>query len=266
VERRLVERTAARMAWDPRQYARYRDERSRPFFDLIAQVGTESPGCVLDVGCGSGELTVTLSERWPNATVRGVDSSAEMIASTPSGSRVSFSVRAAQDLDAVGVDVLVSNAALQWVPQHPELLTTWAGQLNDDGWIAFQVPSNFGAPSHRLMAELADSPQWRDRLEGVLRGALAVREPEEYLDLMTAQGLHTEVWQTEYLHVLGGENPVLAWVAGTGLRPILAALEDDEAARFTAEYAAMLLGAYPRRSYGTVFGFLRTFVVAHKGS
>lgn len=252
------------MRWDPEQYARYSDQRSRPFFDLVAQVSAESPGSVVDVGCGSGELTVTLAQRWPSATVRGLDSSPEMIGRAPTGPGVGFRVQAAEDFDARGTDVLVSNAALQWVPRHRELLVSWAGQLNDDGWIAFQVPSNFGAASHRLMRELAESDAWRGRLHGVLRGALAVDEPDAYLDLMTAQGLQADVWQTQYLHVLQGDDPVLEWVRGTGLRPVLAALDDDDADRFSAQYAALLRQAYPRRPYGTVFGFLRTFVVAHK--
>jgi trans-aconitate 2-methyltransferase len=252
------------MRWDPTQYARYSDHRSRPFFDLVAQISAESPGAVVDVGCGSGELTITLAQRWPTATLLGLDSSPEMIARAPVGRGANFTVRAAEDFDAVGVDVLVSNAALQWVPQHTELLTRWAGQLNDGGWIAFQVPANFDAPSHRLMRDLTDSPRWHGRLQGVLRDALAVAEPDTYLDLLTAHGLQADVWQTQYLHVLPGDNPVLEWVRGTGLRPVLQRLNDDEADAFSAEYAALLRHAYPGRPYGTVFPFLRTFAVAHK--
>ncbi len=252
------------MRWDPTQYARYSDHRSRPFFDLVAQIGAASPGTLIDVGCGSGELTVTLAQRWPTTTLLGLDSSPQMIGGAPVGRGANFTVRAAEDVDAIGVDVLVSNAALQWVPQHTELLTQWAGQLNEGGWIAFQVPANFDAPSHRLMRDLADSPRWHGRLQGVLRGALAVAEPETYLDLLTAQGLQADVWQTRYLHVLQGDDPVLEWVRGTGLRPVIEALSDDEADAFSAEYAALLRQAYPRRTYGTVFPFLRTFAVAHK--
>lgn len=252
------------MRWDPTQYARYAEYRSRPFFDLVAQIGAQSPGTIVDVGCGSGELTISLAQRWPAATLLGVDSSPEMISRAPVGQGACFTVRAAQDVDAVGVDVLVSNAALQWVPKHTELLSRWAGQLNEGGWIAFQVPANFDAPSHRLMRELADSRRWRGRLQGVLRGALAVAEPDTYLDLLHAHGLHADVWQTQYLHVLPGADPVLEWVRGTGLRPVLHELNDDEADAFSAEYASLLRHAYPVRPYGTVLPFLRTFAVAQK--
>jgi trans-aconitate 2-methyltransferase len=253
------------MRWDPAQYAVFSYERSRPFFDLTGQVGAEQPGQVVDLGCGSGELTATLAQRWPGATVRGLDASAEMIerAAPVAGGRLSFDLADAADFDASGVDVLVSNALLQWVPEHQAQLCRWAGQLNAGGWLAFQVPANFGSPSHRLMRELADSARWRGRLAGVLRHD-AVAEPAEYLELLAGAGLRVNAWQTSYLHVLSGSDPVLDWVRGTGLRPVLQALAEDEAAEFSAEYAALLRQAYPARPFGTVFPFLRTFVVAHK--
>jgi trans-aconitate 2-methyltransferase len=252
------------MRWDPTQYARFAGQRGRPFFDLVAQIGAEQPGAVVDLGCGPGELTVTLADRWPSATIRGIDSSAEMIDRAPRDTVVAFTIGTAEGFDATGTDVLISNAMLQWIPGHRELVGTWARQLNAGGWLAFQVPANFGAPSHRLMRELAESARWRDRLDGVLRLEDSVAEPADYLDLMVAQGLAADVWQANYLHVLSGPDPVLEWVRGTGLRPILAALSPDDATEFSAEYAALLRTAYPARSYGTVFEFLRTFVVAHR--
>jgi len=254
------------LRWDPAQYARFSDQRSRPFFDLTGQIEASRPGLVVDLGCGSGELTATLASRWPDAEVRGLDSSAEMIerAAGFAGGRLSFALADAAEFQATGVDVLISNALLQWVPGHQALLLRWAEQLADGGWLAFQVPANFGSPSHRLMRDLAASPRWRDRLAGVLRHADAVGEPAEYLELLTEAGLVVNAWQTSYLHVLPGPDPVLEWVRGTGLRPVLQALSDDEAAEFTDEYAALLRQAYPARAFGTVFPFLRTFVVAHK--
>lgn len=253
------------MRWDPAQYARYSSQRSRPFFDLTAQLDAVSPDTIVDLGCGSGELTLTLAERWPGATVRGIDSSPEMIATAqPSAPNVTFTVGTAQDFDATGTDVLISNAMLQWVPSHEKLLASWGEQLNRGGWLAFQVPANFNAPSHRLMRELAESPPWHGRLKDVLRGADSVLNQDLYLDLLTRIGLEVDVWQTEYLHVLQGQDPILDWVRGTGLRPVLSALTDQDAATFSAEYAAALRQAYPPQPYGTVFGFTRTFVVAHK--
>jgi trans-aconitate 2-methyltransferase len=252
------------MRWDPTQYARFSEERSRPFVDLVDRIGARGPESVLDVGCGAGELTVTLHERWPVAVVRGVDSSPEMIERAPADAGATFVLGEASRVDATGVDVLISNALLQWVPGHLELLGRWASELADDGWLAFQVPSNFGAPSHRLMRELAESPRWVERLGGVLRGTDSVSAPDEYLDVLAGCGMTVDAWQTEYQHVLPGDDPVLEWVRGTGLRPVLGALGEREAAAFSAEYATLLREAYPPRSYGTVFGFLRTFVVAHK--
>ena len=262
---KLVEEEAV-LLWDPAQYARFGDERSRPFFDLTSQIGASQPGVVVDLGCGSGELTATLAERWPAAQVRGLDASAEMISRAVglAGGALSFALADASSFDATGVDVLVSNALLQWVPGHDALLRRWTGQLAAGGWLAFQVPANFGSPSHRLMRELAESARWRDRLAGVLRHTDAVAEPAEYLELLIGAGLRVNAWQTSYLHVLSGPAPVLEWVRGTGLRPVLQALSEEEAAEFSAEYAALLRQAYPAREFGTVFPFLRTFVVAHK--
>jgi trans-aconitate 2-methyltransferase len=252
------------MRWDPTQYGRFSAQRGRPFFDLVTQVGATAPATVVDLGCGPGDLTLTLAERWPEASIRGIDASPEMIGEAPDGGPVTFSVGAAEEFDATGVDVLISNATLQWVPDHRRLLPQWARQLNHDGWLAFQVPSNFDAPSHRLMRELAGSPRWRERLDGVLRGSETVDAPADYLDLLVREGLAVDAWQTEYQHVLQGPDPVLEWVRGTGLRPVLDVLDEDETAEFSAEYAALLRDAYPPRPYGTVFGFLRTFLVAHK--
>ncbi len=254
------------MRWDPTQYTRYADERGRPFVDLVAQIGAEAPRRVVDLGCGPGNLTALLAQRWPSATVEGVDSSEEMI-TTAAGSvdGVAFHVGDVRSwTPGPDVDVIVSNATLQWVPDHLPLITSWAAALPADGWLAFQVPGNFGSPSHVLMRELAESPRWSATLGGVLRHSDAVAAPEVYASTLADAGLDIDVWETTYLHVLPGPDPVLEWVRGTGLRPVLALLGDSERAEFEASYAAALREAYPAGPHGTVFPFRRLFAVGHK--
>lgn len=255
------------MQWDPAQYVRYADERARPFHELLARVGAAEPRRVVDLGCGPGTLTATLARRWPTADVVGIDSSPEMIgeANALAGERLSFTVGRVEEWSpGVQPDVVISNATLQWVPRHRELLRDWAHALRPDGWLAFQVPANFAAPSHVLMRELAESTRWRSRLGGVLRHEDAVATPEQYAALLLDAGVLADVWQTSYLHLLPGDDPVLEWVRGTGLRPVLQALDPDEAREFEGEYAGLLRQAYPSRAGGTLFSFTRTFAVAHR--
>lgn len=253
------------MRWDPHQYGRFGDERARPFTDLVARVGAVDPRRVVDLGCGTGALTATLADRWPGAAVDGVDSSAEMIAQAPAGPRLTFTQAAAEDWAMpADTDVLLSNALLQWVPTHRQLLVRWAAQLPADGWLAFQVPGNFDAPSHVAMRELAASPRWSPLLDGVLRGGETTDSPAQYAQLLLDAGLRVDAWETSYLHVLPGEDPVLQWLRGTGLRPVLDRLSADVAAEFERELSDRLRGAYPPGPHGTLFGFRRVFVVAVK--
>ncbi|MEU8245244.1 trans-aconitate 2-methyltransferase [Nonomuraea sp. NPDC048916] len=253
----------SRDIWDPAAYARFADERSRPFFELMARVGADRPDYVVDAGCGSGELTVELARRWPEATVEGFDSSPAMIKQARElGARPGFEVadvtRWRPDRP---VDVIVSNAVLQWVPTHRDVIEHWVEALSPGGWLAFQVPGNFDAPSHRLIRELCASPAWSDRLGDFDRGA-PVGGPVDYLDLMVGFGCRADTWETTYTHVLRGENAVLDWISGTALRPVFDRLGPDEGGRFAAELAGPLAEAYPSREYGTPFPFRRIFVVA----
>jgi trans-aconitate 2-methyltransferase len=253
------------MRWDPSQYARYADERGRPFVDLVARIDCAAPRRVVDVGCGPGTLTALLAERWPAAAVEGIDSSPEMIARAESVPGIAFRVEGANSwVMPADCDVLVSNATLQWVPGHQALLRSWASSLPAGGWMAMQVPGQFGAPSHTLMRALASSPRWARSVGSVLRHDDAVAEPAEYAALLLDAGLEVDVWETTYLHRLAGVDPVLEWVRGTGLRPVLAALSAEDGAAFEAEYAAALRSAYPATERGTLFPFRRVFAVAHK--
>jgi trans-aconitate 2-methyltransferase len=254
--------------WDPRQYGRFADERSRPFFELVGRIGAERPAAVADLGCGGGALTATLSERWPEAEVEGVDSSADMLAGAAGRAvpgRLRFTVCDLRDWrPASPLDVLVSNAALQWVPEHASLLERWVAGLRPDGWLAFQVPGNDESPGHVLLAELRRSPRWQGRV-GEGPPGHRVLEPGEYLQRLGALGCSVDAWETTYLHVLPGPDPVLEWFKGSALRPVLRALgagPDREA--FLAEYAGLLREAYPPGPLGTVLPFRRLFVVARR--
>jgi len=254
--------------WDPGLYRQFGAERSRPFYELIARIGATAPAFVADVGCGPGELTADLARRWPSAEVVGVDSSREMIAEASSlvdnpglglTPRLRFEIADATDWQPPRpVDVLVSNAMLQWIPDQEKLVGRWASQLSDSGWLAFALPANFDEPTHRLLRGLAGTDRWRPMLEDVAFNMQAA-DPAEYLDLLGGHGFSVDAWETTYLHVLTGDDPVLHWYRGTGLRPVIAALGHDEAAEFVAEYGALLRDAYPAHPYGTVLPFRRVF-------
>ncbi|NEY33761.1 trans-aconitate 2-methyltransferase [Streptomyces sp. PRKS01-65] len=266
----------AEPAWDPAQYLRHAGHRARPFTDLLARVpdpATDAPH-VADLGCGPGHLTALLADRWPAARVTGYDNSPQML---QQARRHTGPTRGGGHLDFVHADartwtpgaphdLIVSNAALQWVPDHAELFPAWIDALAPGGTLAFQVPGNFGAPSHRLLRELARAPRWRTRLTGVLRHDDAVLAPAAYLDRLTALGCAADVWETTYVHLLTGEDPVLDWVKGTALRPVLTALDDDPAERdaFVDAYRTALRRAYPAGPHGTPFPFRRVFAVARK--
>jgi trans-aconitate 2-methyltransferase len=262
--------------WDPGLYLRYGDERSRPFGDLLARVGATKPRAVVDLGCGPGNLTATLPRRWPDARVEGIDSSPEMvtrarelnagIGSTSSSSgTIAFAAGDVRDWSpAPDVDVVISNAVLQWVPGHEELLVRWAGQLAEGGWLAFQVPGNFDAPSHRALRAVAADPRWQSGLAEAV-APRTVLDPEAYAQLLTGAGCEVDAWETTYLHQLpaeAGVHPVLTWMEGTALRPVREVLPDGEWAEFRDQLGVRLAEAYPVVGDVIYFPFRRIFLVA----
>ncbi|MFP5334084.1 MAG: trans-aconitate 2-methyltransferase [Actinomycetes bacterium] len=258
-------------SWDPETYLRFADERARPFHDLTARVGANDPELVVDLGCGPATLTATLAQRWARATVVGVDGSPAMVeaAAAVPGVRVELG-DARTWTPHRPVDVLVTNALLQWVPHHLELLPRWVGWLAPGGWLALQVPGNVAAPSHALMRQVAASPEFAGRLEGVLRED-PVHDAVRYAEALADAGCVVDAWETTYVHVLDpagehGDDAVLEWMQGTGLRPVLDALADDPEARdaYVARYAALLRKAYPRRAWGTPLPFRRVFAVGRR--
>ena len=258
--------------WDPQQYERFSDLRSRPFGDLVARVGAERPSIVVDLGCGNGPLTLGLADRWPGASITGVDSSEAML-------------ERARSLDADGrvrwvrhdvstwnpsedIDVIVTNATLQWVPGHVALIERWLRALPTGGWFAMQVPGNFDAPSHRIIREVAHEHRRAAELTGALRES-PVETPERYAGVLAQACDHVDVWETTYLQLLDphGEqrSPVLEWVKGTALRPLLDVLDDAEREGFLAELVSRFDAAYPRAAYGVAMPFRRIFAVGRKG-
>ena len=250
--------------WNPDVYLAFADHRGRPFFDLLSRVAATEPRRVVDLGCGPGNLTETLGGRWPGATIEAWDSSPEMVDAARARG-VAAQVGDVQDwTPAPDTDVVVSNATLQWVPGHPELVVRWAGLLAAGSWIAFQVPGNFDAPSHQAVRDLARRPQWSELLgDFPFRDSDVVKTADGYAGLLTDAGCSVDAWETTYVHELSGENPVLEWITGTALRPVRSALDDAQWQQFRTELTPALDRAYPMRRDGkTFFPFRRIFVVA----
>jgi trans-aconitate 2-methyltransferase len=254
--------------WDPARYLTYADERGRPFVELLARVASENPRVVVDLGCGPGNLTLLLADRWPEAQITGIDSSPEMIATAQeSGSSVRFEVGDLQAwvgiTSAGSVDVLVSNATLQWVPGHLDLLPGLVDTVVPGGWLAFQVPGNFDEPSHTIRDELAAEAPYAEHAADV--AAPVAHDAATYLAALSRLGCSVDAWETTYLHLLHGDDPVFTWVSGTGARPTLQALGDADPGlreQFEDEFKRRLRAAYPETAHGVVLPFRRVFVVA----
>jgi trans-aconitate 2-methyltransferase len=252
------------MPWDPAQYLKFAGPRLRPALDLLQRIDLAAPATVYDLGAGAGNVTRLIAARWPEARIVGVDSSTEMLA------------KAAAELPAIEwqqadlatwraerpADVIYSNAALQWLGDHPRLFPRIFAQLAPKGVLAVQMPRNFAAPSHTLITETALDGLWRPRLEPLLNRS-PVAPPDFFYDLLAPLAGSIDIWESEYLQVLDGDNPVKEYTKGSWLSPLLAALEEPERSRFEAAYGARVAAAYPPRSDGrTLFPFRRLFLVA----
>jgi trans-aconitate 2-methyltransferase len=244
--------------WDAGQYEKFRGERTRPFFDLLSRIPDRSYQLIVDLGCGTGDLTDALAEHWPEARVIGVDHSDEMLKSAAERAdpgRLDF---VKDDIatwrPAQPVDLIVANASFQWVADHEALLGRMAAALGPKGVLAVQMPANFESPSHVLLKETVAGkvPLRHDIVLPVGR----------YVAVLQGLGLHADAWETVYQHVLQGKDAVLEWVKGTALRPVLEALAGAEREEFLAAYAAKLRAAYPETPSGTLFPFRRIFFVA----
>jgi trans-aconitate 2-methyltransferase len=253
--------------WDARQYLRFADERTRPAGDLLARVDVANPRTVVDLGCGPGNSTALLRRRWPDAEIVGVDRSPDMLAAAARDDAAGRWQQAdiADWTPPAPVDVLFSNAALQWVPDHARLVPRLLSFVAPGGALAVQVPAHLDSPVHRAIIAVSDDPTWRDRLPAA-RAAIRVEPPEVYYDLLQPLAHRIDLWVTEYQHVLDGPEAILDWMRGTGLRPFLQALADDgERARFEEMLLAEIAKGYPRRADGRLlFPFRRLFFVAYR--
>ncbi|HEY8154413.1 MAG TPA: methyltransferase domain-containing protein [Myxococcota bacterium] len=253
--------------WDPAQYERFRGERARPFFDLLSRVPDGPVRSAADLGCGTGELTRSLLERWPQATVWGVDHSEEMLARAaegPAQPRLRF-VRAdlARWEPEAPVDRIVSNAALQWLPEHGELLERLTRFLAPEGALAVQVPHNRGEGAFRVLDELVLEAPWRERLRAAGRRP-SIETPHFYAQRLLGLGLEIELWETTYHHRMAGAPEIVEWMKGTALRPLLAALAPAEQQELLDALVARITPLHPRGPHGIFFPFRRLFFVARK--
>ena len=255
------------MTWNPQQYLLFAGQRLRPAVDLLARVGAESPRRVVDLGCGAGNVTRLLRARWPEAHVIGYDNSPEMLdEARESDLRNTDAVEwrhadlASWTPDAP-VDVLYSNAALHWLDDHPALFARLLDALAPGGWLAVQMPKQWRGPSHATAFELAREPRWRDRLAGFRTEP--VLAASDYYGILAPRAAALDIWETEYLHVLEGEDAVAAWTKGSFLPQLLAPLDAAGAAEFETEYRRRVRAAYPPQPDGRVlFPFRRLFLVA----
>ncbi|HWA03614.1 MAG TPA: trans-aconitate 2-methyltransferase [Rhizomicrobium sp.] len=253
------------MAWDPRIYLDFEDERTRPAAELLARVNHRNPAHVIDLGCGPGNSTALLARRWPKAKLEGLDSSEPMLDQARRSGIAA--IWHAGDIPSWSpkhrYDVIFTNATIQWIPDQDSLLPRLVSYLEPGGVLAFQVPANFDEPSHRLMREVAAEGPWAAKLRGVRN--IVPGTARGYYDMLEPHASSLDIWESEYLQVLGGDDPVFRWVSGTGLRPFVNALEGGEREGFVAAYRARLARAYPVRPTGrTLFPFRRLFVVAKR--
>ena len=254
--------------WSPAQYLKFEDERSRPARDLLAQVPLGEARRVVDIGCGPGNSTELLVERFPDAEVIGFDSSPDML----KAARARLSRATFMEADVAiwtpdpTVDLLYANAVFQWVPNHLDVLARLVGALAPGGVLAIQVPDNFAEPSHMLMSTVAASGPWSAKLGKAAGARETIPPPAGYYDRLKPIASRIDIWHTLYNHPLDGAPAIVEMIRSTGLRPYLAPLDADEQAGYLREYTARVAKAYPPLADGRVlYRFPRLFVVAVRG-
>ena len=255
------------MPWNPETYLSFASERTQPALDLVTRITLPEPRRIIDLGCGPGNSTQLLQQRWPTAEITGLDNSPEMLATARKAHPTWRWVQGdtAEWTSPTPYDLIFSNAALQWVPRHTEVLPRLLQQVTANGALAVQMPATYHAPVHGLMRDLAKDPAWRDRLRPATRAVL-VEKPPFYYDLFSQLVSRLDIWETEYIHALDQHEGIVDWMRGTGLRPYLEALaSDDQRTRFESLLLDEIRRVYPRQRDGRVlFPFRRLFFIAYR--
>jgi len=253
------------MSWDPRQYERFKAERARPFLDLLARIPDGRYAAIADLGCGTAELTRRVKDRWPAARVFGIDTSKAMLekarAAGPGIELVDADLAAWEP--PVPLDLVVSNAAIHWIPDQTALMGRLVANLAPGGLLAVQAPNNRGEAAYLRLAELLAEPPWPERL-AVAAPQPGIEAPSWYVDALHALGCDVSLWETTYNHQLPDAAAIVEWMKGTTLRPVLDVLTESEAADFLAELARRIAPAYPATADGVTFPFRRLFFVARR--
>ena len=253
--------------WDAGLYLKFSSERTRPSVDLTARIAVPDPRRIIDLGCGPGNSTAVLRQRWPKARITGLDSSSEMIAaasrSYPDQEWLIGDI-AAWNAE-ISCDVVFSNAALQWVPGHEVLFPHLFAQVSSGGALAVQMPAHFDSPLHSEILEIAQESSWRHLMGQALSG-MTKKPPSFYYNLLRPLAATLDIWETLYYHVLDSPRAIIEWFRGTGLRPYLAALEnEDQRKRFEELLLKRYTRAFPPQSDGRIlFPFRRLFIIAYR--
>jgi trans-aconitate 2-methyltransferase len=253
--------------WDASLYLTFEEERTRPARDLLARVPLRSAARVVDLGCGPGNSTELLVQRFPAAAVVGVDTSEDMLQAARR--RLSSTTFVKADIASwepdEPLDLLFGNAVLQWLPDHGRLLARLMTFLAPGGVLAVQMPDNLDEPSHALMRATAAEGPWASRLAGAATVRERLLPAGGYYDALAPHAESVDVWRTEYQHPLADAAAIATWLRGTGLKPFLDALDERERASFLAAYTAKIAAAYKPRVDGKVLlGFPRLFVLARR--
>jgi len=255
------------MPWDPVLYLSFDAERLRPALDLLARIPLEAPETVVDLGCGPGHVAKILKARWPAARVVGVDRSPEMLQrAAKEGPELAWQqADLAEWHPEQPVALIYANASLHWLEDHATLFPRLMAFLKPGGYLAVQMPRNHDRPSHLAAFDVAEQGPWRERLRPHLRKQ-PVSEPEDYVRWLTPWASQLDLWQTDYLHLLAGSDPVVAWTRGSLLVPLLEPLDEVERGAFLEAYRQEIRAVYPADATDrTPFWFRRLFIVAKAG-